>query len=176
MRDAGKKLVTGFADGINSQKSSLTNAVNSIYNAINTYRAWQVGYDFGRNIGNGINNGIRNTINSTIKLLNKSGKTANQFTVRAYAAGGYPETGEFFVANENGPEMIGKIGNRSAVANNDQIETSLTNALITALNNYDFGGGNSPTTIYIGNKKVYEGYGDYINGENDRYGTNTIRI
>lgn len=176
MRDAGKKLVTGFADGINSQKSSLTNAVNSIYNAINTYRAWQVGYDFGRNIGNGINNGIRNTINSTIKLLNKSGKTANQFTVRAYAAGGYPETGEFFVANENGPEMIGKIGNRSAVANNDQIETSLTNALITALNNYDFGGGNSPTTIYIGNKKVYEGYGDYVNGENDRYGTNTIRI
>lgn len=176
MRDAGKKLVTGFADGINSQKSSLTNAVNSIYNAINTYRAWQVGYDFGRNIGNGINNGIRNTINSTIKLLNKSGSVSNQYTIRAYAAGGYPETGEFFVANENGPEMIGKIGNRSAVANNDQIETSLTNALITALNNYDFGGGNSPTTIYIGNKKVYEGYGDYVNGENDRYGTNTIRI
>ena len=176
MKDAGKKLITGFVDGINSQKSSLTNAVNSIYNAINTYRAWQVGYDFGRNIGNGINNGIRNTINSTIKLLNKSGSVSNQYTIRAYAAGGYPETGEFFVANENGPEMIGKIGNRSAVANNDQIETSLTNALITALNNYDFGGGNSPTTIYIGNKKVYEGYGDYVNGENDRYGTNTIRI
>ena len=176
MKDAGKKLVTGFADGINSQKSSLTNAVNSIYNAINTYRAWQVGYDFGRNIGNGINNGIRNTINSTIKLLNKSGSVSNQYTIRAYAAGGYPETGEFFVANENGPEMIGKIGNRSAVANNNQIETSLTNALITALNNYNFGGGNSPTTIYIGNKKVYEGYGDYVNGENDRYGTNTIRI
>lgn len=176
MKDAGKKLITGFVDGINSQKSSLTNAVNSIYNAINTNRAWQVGYNFGRNIGNGINNGIKNTLNSTIKLLNKSGKTANQFTVRAYAAGGYPETGEFFVANENGPEMVGKIGNRSAVANNDQIETSLTNALITALNNYDFGGGNSPTTIYIGNKKVYEGYGDYVNGENDRYGTNTIRI
>lgn len=176
MKDAGKKLITGFVDGINSQKSSLTNAVNSIYNAINTNRAWQVGYNFGRNIGNGINNGIKNTLNSTIKLLNKSGSVSNQYTIRAYAAGGYPETGEFFVANENGPEMIGKIGNRSAVANNDQIETSLTNALITALNNYDFGGGNSPTTIYIGNKKVYEGYGDYVNGENDRYGTNTIRI
>lgn len=176
MQSAGKKLVTGFADGINSQKSSLTNAVNSIYNAINTNRAWQVGYNFGRNIGNGINNGIKNTLNSTIKLLNKSGSVSNQYTIRAYAAGGYPETGEFFVANENGPEMIGKIGNRSAVANNDQIETSLTNALITALNNYNFGGGNSPTTIYIGNKKVYEGYGDYVNGENDRYGTNTIRI
>ena len=102
--------------------------------------------------------------------------TLPKLSVSWYAEGGFPKDGEFFVANENGPEMIGKIGNRSAVANNDQIETSLTNALITALNNYDFGGGNSPTTIYIGNKKVYEGYGDYINGENDRYGTNTIRI
>lgn len=99
-----------------------------------------------------------------------------KLSVSWYAEGGFPRDGEFFVANENGPEMVGKIGNRSAVANNDQIETSLTNALITALNNYDFGGGKSPTTIYIGNKKVYEGYGDYVNGENDRYGTNTIRI
>lgn len=102
--------------------------------------------------------------------------TLPKLSVSWYAQGGFPKDGEFFVANENGPEMIGKIGNRSAVANNDQIETSLTNALITALNNYNFGGNNSPTTIYIGNKKVYEGYGDYVNGENDRYGTNTIRI
>jgi hypothetical protein len=93
-----------------------------------------------------------------------------------YASGGYPEQGELFFANEQGPEMIGRIGNRSAVANNDQITESITNALITALNGYDFGGGKSPTTIYIGNKKVYEGYGDYVNSENDRYGTNTIRI
>lgn len=102
--------------------------------------------------------------------------TLPKLSVSWYAEGGFPRDGEFFVANENGPEMVGKIGNRSAVANNDQIETSLTNALITALNNYDFGSGKSPTTIYIGNKKVYEGYGDYVNGENDRYGTNTIRI
>lgn len=102
--------------------------------------------------------------------------TLPKLSVSWYAEGGFPKDGEFFVANENGPEMIGRIGNRSAVANSDQIETSLTNALLTALNNYDFGGKGGPTTIYIGNKKVYEGYGDYVNSENDRYGTSTIRV
>ena len=94
-----------------------------------------------------------------------------------YQDGGYPTSGDLFFANENGiPEMVGRIGHQTAVANNDQIVTSITNALITALNQYDFGGGKSPTTIYIGNKKVYEGYGDYASEENDRYGTNVIRI
>ena len=97
--------------------------------------------------------------------------------VKWYEQGGFPTSGDLFFANENGvPEMVGRIGNQTAVANNDQIATSLTNALLSALNQYDFGGGKSPTTIYIGNKKVYEGYGDYVADENDRYGTNTIRI
>lgn len=98
-------------------------------------------------------------------------------SISGYATGGYPTSGELFFANENGiPEMVGRIGNQTAVANNDQIATSITNALITALNQYDFGGGKSPTTIYIGNRKVYEGYGDYVADENDRYGTNMIKI
>ena len=118
---------------------------------------------------------VKGTLKKILETLNLP-TTLPKLSVSWYAEGGFPRDGEFFVANENGPEMVGKIGNRSAVANNNQIEASLTNALVTALDNYDFGGGNSPTTIYIGNKKVYEGYGDYVNGENDRYGTNTIRI
>lgn len=97
--------------------------------------------------------------------------------VRWYEEGGFPTSGDLFFANENGvPEMVGRIGNQTAVANNDQIATSLTNALLSALNQYDFGGGKSPTIIYIGNRKVYEGYGDYVADENDRYGTNMIKI
>ena len=38
-----------------------------------------------------------------------------------YAEGGFPQTGQLFVANEAGPEMVGRIGNQTAVANNDQI-------------------------------------------------------
>lgn len=32
-----------------------------------------------------------------------------------------PDTGQLFVARERGPELVGAIGNRTAVANNDQI-------------------------------------------------------
>lgn len=115
------------------------------------------------------------TLKKILSTLNLP-TTLPKISVSWYEDGGFPRDGEFFFANENGPEMIGKIGNRSAVANNDQIETSLTNALLTALNSYDSSSRQSPTTIYIGNKKVYEGYGDHVNSENDRYGTNTIRI
>lgn len=38
-----------------------------------------------------------------------------------FAGGGYPRSGELFIANEAGAEMVGRIGNRTAVANQDQI-------------------------------------------------------
>lgn len=38
-----------------------------------------------------------------------------------FAGGGYPKSGELFIANEAGAEMVGRIGNRTAVANQDQI-------------------------------------------------------
>ena len=97
--------------------------------------------------------------------------------VNWYAEGGFPQTGELFVAREAGAEMVGRIGNQTAVANNDQITTSITNALITALNSYGFGNNQPGTTIVnIGGNKVYEGVGDYVDSENDRYGTNYINV
>ena len=38
-----------------------------------------------------------------------------------YAQGGFPSKGDLFMANEAGPEMVGSMGNRTAVANNAQI-------------------------------------------------------
>lgn len=39
-----------------------------------------------------------------------------------YATGGFPEVGEMFIARENGvPEMIGSMGGKNTVANNEQI-------------------------------------------------------
>ncbi len=42
------------------------------------------------------------------------------------AAGGYVDQGQLFVAREAGPEMVGTIGNRTAVANNDQIVAAVS--------------------------------------------------
>ena len=73
--------------------------------------------------------------------------------------------------------MVGRIGNQTAVANNDQITTALTNALITALSNYNMGNNKPSTTVVnIGGRKVYEGVGDYVDSENDRYGTSYVHV
>ena len=43
------------------------------------------------------------------------------FRLSWYAKGGFPGIGEMFIARENGPELVGRMGNRNVVANNSQI-------------------------------------------------------
>ena len=50
-----------------------------------------------------------------------------------YAKGGFPATGELFVAREAGPEMVGSIGGRTAVANNGQIVESIRQGVFEAV-------------------------------------------
>lgn len=49
----------------------------------------------------------------------------NNYGGGEYASGGLPRKGELFLANEAGPEFIGSIGNRSAVANSTQMVEAL---------------------------------------------------
>jgi hypothetical protein len=48
--------------------------------------------------------------------------------VKAFANGGFPDEGSMFIANEKGPELVGHIGGRTAVANNDMIVQAIENA------------------------------------------------
>lgn len=41
------------------------------------------------------------------------------------AEGGFPDVGEMFIAREDGAELVGQIGHRTAVANNDQIDAGI---------------------------------------------------
>lgn len=53
--------------------------------------------------------------------------------VRGYATGGYPKSGELFLARENGsPEMVGKMGGGTAVANNEQIVSGISRGVSDA--------------------------------------------
>ena len=46
-----------------------------------------------------------------------------------YASGGFPEKGEMFIAREQGPELVGKIGGQTAVMNNGQIVQSVASGV-----------------------------------------------
>ena len=57
--------------------------------------------------------------------------------MKAYANGGFPSQGELFMAREKGPELVGKIGNSTAVMNNDQILDQMTIAVARGMSAVD---------------------------------------
>ena len=52
--------------------------------------------------------------------------------MKAYATGGYPQSGEIFLARENGAELVGSIGGHTAVANNGQIVEGISEGVAYA--------------------------------------------
>lgn len=61
-------------------------------------------------------------------------KLLEGYMIPGYAGGGFPDQGQLFIAREGGAEMVGAIGNRSAVANNDQIIEGIAKGVRNAMN------------------------------------------
>lgn len=80
-----------------------------------------------------------------------------KFSVSYYAKGGFPEEGQMFIAREAGPEMVGSIGNRSAVANNDQIVESVSQGVYRAVvQAMGQSGGNQVVEAKVNDKVLFE--------------------
>jgi hypothetical protein len=76
------------------------------------------------------------------------------FGIPAFADGGYPDEGQLFIARERGAEMVGSIGGRTAVANNDQIVEAIRQGVYDAemaARSRDSGG---DTYVYIDGEEV----------------------
>lgn len=77
-----------------------------------------------------------------------------QQKVAGYATGGFPPVGELFVARESGPELVGTLGGRPAVANESQIENGIKSAVLEALQSGDFANGNISLQLYIDGNEI----------------------
>ena len=53
--------------------------------------------------------------------------------IQKFAGGGSPNLGQMFIAREAGPELVGTIGGSTAVMNNDQIVSSVSNGVYLAV-------------------------------------------
>lgn len=101
---------------------------------------------------NGLIKGVVSGVNSVIKCLNKlsfdipdwvpefGGKKfgfdipkVSAPQIPYLASGGFPKVGQLFVANEKGPEMLGRMGNRNVVANNNQIVSGIAAGVQSAV-------------------------------------------
>ena len=88
-------------------------------------------------------------------------QTVAQWNAVWRAQGGFPNYGELFVANEAGPEMIGKMGNKNVVANNKQIaegiEAAVVNGMMKAASAGLFGGSDGTPVVLNATIKTPDG-------------------
>lgn len=153
LKDAGSKLVTGFSAGMVEETPKLSSAFNNILETQKTFSnqflsgwtsLWSsvsisfVGYwnNVLGNMATGLNSIVyaTNTIISAVNaLMHTIGYTGGisaipTVSIPRYADGGFIDQGQLFIAREAGAELVGSIGNRTAVANNDQIVEGIATA------------------------------------------------
>lgn len=121
MRNVGTNLVTGFVAGIDSMRISLSDRISSITLSISNSFA---------NAANSACYSIQRIIRQLMEIPGSFGismeVSAYGSGIQAYADGGFVDEGQLFIAREAGTEMVGSIGRRTAVANNDQIVEGIT--------------------------------------------------
>jgi phage-related protein len=76
-----------------------------------------------------------------------------------FASGGFPDEGQLFIARENGPEMVGTMGGRTAVGNNDQIVEGIRQGVFEAVSAAMANNSNSetPIRVYLDSKEIKAG-------------------
>lgn len=76
---------------------------------------------------------LSNMLASIRYAVARYGSLAKAYSGHGYADGGFPKFGEYFFARENGPELVGRVGHRNAVVNNDQIVASISEGVESAI-------------------------------------------
>ncbi len=142
---------TSMGEGLESFKTDFKRKWCSFWNGIGNFfiDAW-----------NGIVGGLESAINKVIGGLNelldsyndvvsKIPRIGDKITISTiskvsfdrvprldipqFSLGGFPDLGQLFIAREAGPEMVGSIGNRTAVANNEQIVEAVSTGVYEAM-------------------------------------------
>lgn len=104
-----------------------------------------------------------------------------KISVDWYANGGFPEAGQLFMAREAGPELVGSIGGKTAVANNDQIvegiaygvrdaNEDIVNALYAVAQQIIQTVRDKDTSAYIDGRKISREVTSAQNRDNRMYG------
>lgn len=130
LRNVGEKLVMGLVAGIDAKISTFNSRLTSMRTSIT----------------NNFSIAATNACNSIQRIINKLNQLPGRVSitvdmrqfgsisgVNTYASGGFVDEGQLFIAREAGAEMVGGIGRRTAVANNDQITDGIAQAVFDAL-------------------------------------------
>lgn len=138
----GDTLATRFHNGLKSVR--FTDVTTSWWNDMNMSSLSSGLYDAGRTAAKSLANGLHSVSMPTLSyyisdweehsLGNGGTSYTPVYSPNWYRMGGFPNIGELFWANEQGnPEMVGKMGNKSVVANNMQIAAGIKEAVVDGM-------------------------------------------
>ena len=140
-------IINSYRSSWNSMVSVTRSSINSVVSVFSTFpskvnQSMSSLYTVGRNAATYFKNGLMSVyipaphLNVSSYTRHKVGDTSfstPNFRVRWYEKGGFPNMGELFVANERGPELVGRMGNRNVVANNNQIISGIKQGVMDAM-------------------------------------------
>lgn len=153
-----------------------------------------------RKVMNGVISWVEKGINKVISLINSFGFSwdvpkwlqkvvgfskfevgfaLSKVSIPRLANGGVVDEGQAFIARERGPELVGNVGNKTAVMNNDQIVESVSNGVYRAIkeamseNTED---GQTEINVYVGGELAYRDFVKRHNAEVNVKGYSPLKI
>lgn len=135
--EIGEYITQGLADGISESTDVVTSPIEEMVSKIisTVKNGLETGFETIKNTWSNLSLDSfkiklpRFALDGTFDLEQSKVPTVS---VKWYASGGFPENGDIFIAREAGPEFVGAIGNRTAVANNDQIVEGIAGGVAEA--------------------------------------------
>ncbi len=171
--EIGVNIILGLLQGLQSKMQSVLNyfkdlwaKIKSSFGTMGNIVATAVGEAF-KKVINSITgfaerliNGFFGNINRAINLINKipgvNIPLLATVTIPKMARGGFPNEGQLFIAREAGAELVGSMGGKTAVANNDQIvegiRAGVYEAVLAAMGNTR--DGKQEFNIYLDGKQI----------------------
>ncbi len=166
--DKMKQKIEGIGTAVvDFISNSFKTVINGIFSRIETF----------------INTFIRG-LNAAVGIVNKipgvNITTVSLLSIPRLAEGGIVNEGQMFIAREAGPELVGNIGRKTAVANNDQIisgiESGVYRAMVAANSNNKGGSQTIHIITEIDGDVVGEKVIQYHNGKVMQTGVSPLLV
>lgn len=90
--------------------------------------------------------------------IGRAWSTIKRIFSGGFASGGFPDEGQLFMARESGPELVGTMGGRTAVANNQEITEGIRQAVYDAMTASNANGNNDVSVrVYLDSREIKAG-------------------
>ena len=132
VRDTASDMFGKAKDAVSRKLEDMKNAVRSAIDKIKKFFAVTLGFKGIKLPSISVSWDTASAVGQALSKLGMPGVPNFHVNWNQYAKGGFPDEGELYIARENGSEMIGRMGNKNAVANNEQIVEGIARGVASA--------------------------------------------